>query len=87
MAGTSDATASRNTSKKSPRKVSQESEKATRKTKDDLDATRKLLIFEDLNSIGIKLDLSKATKRLNRLLELTYDRKTWRSSVEHVVHY
>ena len=44
-------------------------------------------IRQDLNSIGIKLDLSKATKTLNRLLELTHDRKTWRSSVKRVVQY
>ena len=44
-------------------------------------------IRQDLNSIGIKLDLSKATKTLNRLLELTHDRKTWRSIVKRVVQY
>ena len=41
-------------------------------------------IRQDLNSIGIKLDLSKATKTLDRLLELTHDRKTWRSIVKRV---
>ena len=32
-------------------------------------------IRQDLNSIGIKFDLSKATKTLNRLLELMHNRK------------
>ena len=44
-------------------------------------------IRQDLNSIGIKLDISNATKTMNRLLELTHDRKTWRSSVTRVVQY
>ena len=44
-------------------------------------------IRQDLNTIGIKLDLSKATKTLNRLLELTQDRKNWRSIVKRVVQY
>ena len=34
-------------------------------------------IRQDLNSIGIKLDLSKATKTLYRLLELTHN-QGWR---------
>ena len=42
---------------------------------------------KDLNSIGIKLDLSKATKTLDRLLELTHNRKNWRSIVKRVVQY
>ena len=44
-------------------------------------------IRQDLNSIGIKLNFSKASKTLNRLLELTHDRKTWRSFVKWVVQY
>ena len=44
-------------------------------------------IWQDLNTIGIKLDLSKAAKTLNRLLELTQDRKNWRSIVKRVVQY
>ena len=44
-------------------------------------------IGKDLNSIEINLDLSKATKTLDRLLELTHNRKNWRSIVERVVQY
>ena len=44
-------------------------------------------IRQDLNSIGIKLDLSKATKTLNRLLELTHHRKNWPSIVKRVLQY
>ena len=42
-------------------------------------------IRQDLNSIGIKLDLSKATKTLDRLLELPHNRRNWRSIVKSVV--
>ena len=37
------------------------------------------IIRQDMNSIEIKLDLSKSTKTLNRLSEMTQDRKNWRS--------
>ena len=44
-------------------------------------------IRQNLNSIGIKLDLSKATKTLNRLLEVTGNGENWRSIVKHAGQY
>ena len=44
-------------------------------------------IRQDLKCIEIKLDLSKATKTLNRLLELMHNRRNWRSIAKRVVQY
>ena len=45
-------------------------------------------VMQDLASIGIKLDLSKEAKTLNKLSDLTRDRKNWRGIVRRVVqHY
>ena len=44
-------------------------------------------IRKDLNSHEIKLDPSKSTKTLDRLLELTHNKKNWRSIVKRVVQY
>ena len=44
-------------------------------------------IRQDLACVGIKLDLSKEAQTLNRLSELTQDRKNWRGIVKRVVQY
>ena len=35
-------------------------------------------VRQDLASVGVKLDLSKEAQTLNRLSDLTRDRKNWR---------
>ena len=42
-------------------------------------------IRQDLSKIGIKLDLSNATKTLNKLVELTQNRTDWSNIVKRVV--
>ena len=42
-------------------------------------------IRQDLSKIGIKLDLSNATKTLNKLSELTQNRTDWSNIVKRVV--
>ena len=42
-------------------------------------------IRQDLRKIGIKLDLSNATKTLNKLVELTRNRTDWSNIVKRVV--
>ena len=44
-------------------------------------------VRQDLASIGIKLDLSKEAKTLNKLSDMTLDRKNWRGIVRRVVQY
>ena len=44
-------------------------------------------VRQDLASIGIKLDLSKEAKILNKISYLTQDRKNWRGIVRRVVQY
>ena len=44
-------------------------------------------VRQDLASIGIKLDLSREEQTLNRLSDLTRDRKNWRGIVRRVVQY
>ena len=44
-------------------------------------------VRQDLASIGIKLDRSKESQILNKLSELTQDRKNWRDIVRCVVQY
>ena len=43
------------------------------------------MIRQDLSKIGIKLDLSNATKTLNKLVELTQNRTDWSNIVKCVV--
>ena len=78
MARISHALASRNTSKESPYRISPESKTVTKKTKDDMDADSKA---------RFQLDLSKVAQALNRLSDLTLDRKNWRRIVRRVVQY
>ena len=40
-----------------------------------------------INSIGIKLDLSKATETFNRLLALVSDGKNWPSNAKGIVQF
>ena len=44
-------------------------------------------VRQDLASIGIKLDLSKEAQTLNRLYELTQNRKNWCGIGRRVVQY
>ena len=44
-------------------------------------------VRQDLASIGIEIDLSKAAHTLNILSELTQDRNNWRGIVKCVVQY
>ena len=44
-------------------------------------------VRQDLASIGIKLDLSKEAKILNKLSDLTRGRKNWLGNVRRVVQY
>ena len=44
-------------------------------------------VRQNLASTGIKLDLSKEAQTLNRLSDLTWDRKNWRGIVRRVVQY
>ena len=44
-------------------------------------------VRQDLVKIRIKLDLSKDAQSLNRLSELTQDRKKWRGIVRRVAQY
>ena len=41
--------------------------------------------MQHYNIIGIKLDLSSATKTINKLFELTQSRTDWSNTVKHVV--